>query len=159
LLDIVVSPGATGRTPRVNISSISGTGGAAPCTVNTASPHGLTTGDTVTISGVTGGSFGSPINAAFQATVTSPTSFTVPVVFNSGAGSAGTVTGATVTSAGSPTVNISGISTGNPSCTVTTSSAHGLRTGDTVLISGVSGGTFTGGSNAINAEFVATVLT
>ena len=59
LLNNVVSPMATGITPRVTISSIN-TG--TPCTVNTATVHGLKVGDTVTISNVTGGTFSSAIN-------------------------------------------------------------------------------------------------
>ena len=51
LLNNVVSPTATGITPRVVLGSIS-TG--TPCTVNTATVHGLKVGDTVTISNVTG---------------------------------------------------------------------------------------------------------
>lgn len=48
---------------------------------------------------------------------------------------------------------ISSISTGNP-CTITMGSAHGLQTGDSVTITGVSGGTF---SPSINATFTITV--
>ena len=97
LLNRVVSPAATGFTPRVNISSIST--GTQACTVNTSTPHGLKTGDTITIAGVTSGTFTgglTAINAAFQATVTSGTAFTVPVVCTAAAGAVGTVTGATV---------------------------------------------------------------
>lgn len=54
---------------------------ANPCVV-TVSSHGLTTGDTVTISGVSGGSFTPSINGTFQVTVTGTNTFTVPVARN-----------------------------------------------------------------------------
>ena len=99
LLNNAISPAATGRTPRVSIASIA-TGNPA-CTVNTSTIHGLRTGDTITLAGVTTGTFTgglTAINAAFQVTVTSPTAFTVPVICTA-AGSGGTATGATVTPA------------------------------------------------------------
>ena len=88
LLNNVVTPQATGLTPRVTLSSITL---GSPCTVNTATDHGLATGDTVMISNVTGGTFSAPINASFQVTVTGARTFTVPVNY--------TVTGATYTNA------------------------------------------------------------
>lgn len=111
LLNNVVVPGATGRTPRVSISSIT-TGN--PCTINTSTIHGLTTGDTIKIANVSGGTFstGGPINASFQATVTSPTAFTVPVNCTSVSGISytnATVTGATVTAATFGTGGIAGV--------------------------------------------------
>ncbi|MBX7207884.1 MAG: DUF1800 family protein [Verrucomicrobiaceae bacterium] len=99
LLNNAMSPAATGQTPRVIIASI-GTG--SPCTITTNTAHGLTTGDTIVIAGVNSGTFagGYPaINATFQATVTSPTAFTVPVTCSAAAGLGGTVTGATITPA------------------------------------------------------------
>jgi uncharacterized protein (DUF1800 family) len=53
-----------------------------PCTV-TVTGHGLSTGDSVTISGVTGTTFSSGINATLTATVTGANTFTVPVSFTS----------------------------------------------------------------------------
>ncbi len=109
LLDNVVSPAATGRTPRVTIGSI-GTGN--PCTVNTSTVHGLTTGDTVTMAGVATGTFTgglSAINTSFQVTVTSATAFTVPVACTGAAGSGGTVTGPTVKAAAFGTGGIAAI--------------------------------------------------
>ena len=101
LLNNVVSPPASGQTPRVTISSIVVSN---PCIVTTASDHGLTTGDTIRIAGVTGGTFttGGPINAMFQATVTGTRTFTLPVNCTSITGisvAAATVTGAAVTPA------------------------------------------------------------
>jgi hypothetical protein len=49
-----------------------------PCTV-TSPNHGWNNGDTVTISGVTGGSFSSTINASRVITVINANTFTVPV--------------------------------------------------------------------------------
>jgi uncharacterized protein (DUF1800 family) len=51
---------------------------------------------------------------------------------------------------------ISGVSATSP-CTVTTSVAHGLATGATVTISGVSGGTFSPASPGINSTYTITV--
>ncbi len=113
LLDNVVAPGATGLTPRVSISSIavSSPAGSPPCTVTTSTEHGLTTGDTVTIAGVTGGTFttGGPINANFQVTVTGTKTFTVPVCCTGAAGTAGTVTGPTILAAGFGTGGIAAV--------------------------------------------------
>ncbi len=66
LLNNVASPAATGRTPRVVLASVlTGT----PCTVNTATIHGLKVGDTVMISSVGGGSFSpTTINASHRVT-------------------------------------------------------------------------------------------
>ena len=97
LLNNVMSPPATGLTPRVTLSSVVV---GNPCTINTASDHGLQTGDTIWISNVTGGTFSQSIDASFQATVTGARSFTVPVNCTSVVGIAYTnaaVTGATVT--------------------------------------------------------------
>ncbi len=58
------------------IASI-GTGN--PCSINIGTAHGLKTGDVVTITGVTGGTFSPTINAAYTITVTGANTFTVPV--------------------------------------------------------------------------------
>ncbi len=50
-----------------------------PATVTTQTDHGLTTGDAVTITGVTGGTTSPSINGSFTVTVTGATTFTVPV--------------------------------------------------------------------------------
>jgi uncharacterized protein (DUF1800 family) len=97
LLNHAVSPAATGRTPRVSISNIAI--GNPACTITTSTPHGLKTGDTIRISEVAGGVFTggfSAINASFQATVTSPTAFTMPVICTTQVNNQGIVTGATV---------------------------------------------------------------
>ncbi len=49
-----------------------------PCTV-TVPNHGYSTGNSITISGVTGGTFSPAINAAYTVTVTGTNTFTVPV--------------------------------------------------------------------------------
>ena len=81
---------ATARTSILNflyrpITSIS-TGN--PCTVTSLS-HGLVTGDTVTISGVTDGTFTSSINAAVAVTVTGANTFTVARTCNTAPSAAG----------------------------------------------------------------------
>jgi hypothetical protein len=49
-----------------------------PCSITTSAAHGLTTGDGITISGVSGGTFSPAINANFTVTVTGLNTFTVP---------------------------------------------------------------------------------
>jgi len=123
LLNNVVTPAATGRTPRVSISSVAT--GTPACTVTTATVHGLTTGDTVTIAGVSGGFFsGSGINAAFQVTVTGATNFTVPISCTTPpSNNTGTVTGATVTAATFGTSGITAV-TGSQSDSTGTTLPH-----------------------------------
>lgn len=55
-----------------------------PCTITMGGAHGLQTGDSVTITGVTGGSFSSSINSTFTITVPagSTTTFTIPITCN-----------------------------------------------------------------------------
>lgn len=96
LLNNVITPAATGRTPRIAIASV---GIGNPCTVTTSGMHGLNSGDTVMIAGLSGGTFpsGNPNNTSFQVTVTSATTFTIPVNCSAApSNNIGTVTGATV---------------------------------------------------------------
>jgi len=62
---------------------------AAASVVTTAAPHGLSTGDTVTVAGVTGSV--PTINGSREITVLSPTTFSVPVTTTTG-GTGGTAT-------------------------------------------------------------------
>ena len=66
-------------------SAITSSSTANPAVITTAAAHGLTTGDTVTISGVTGND---AINGTFAITVTAPTTFTI--TGQTGAAGAGT---------------------------------------------------------------------
>lgn len=157
LLNNVVTPAASGLTPRLAISGIAV---GSPCTVTTAYYHGLQTGDTVYLYNVANGTFtgGLPaINAAFSVTVTSPTTFTVPVACTAASTASGAITGATVLGVGHVSTNVSSITATNPA-KVTTSTVHNLRTGDYVTIAGVTTGTFTGGLTAINTTLPVTVV-
>jgi uncharacterized protein (DUF1800 family) len=58
--------------------TLSGIAAGNPCTI-TAPSHGWNTGDVVTISGVTGGSFSPAINGSYTITVTGPSTFRIPV--------------------------------------------------------------------------------
>ena len=51
----------------------------SPCTVTTVSDHQLTTGDTISIAGVSGGTFTPTINGTYVINATGPNTFTVPV--------------------------------------------------------------------------------
>ena len=67
---------------------------ASPCFL-TVSAHGFTVGQSVTIAGVTGGSFSAPINGTFNVTSVTTTTFAVGVNRISG----GTTLGLTAASA------------------------------------------------------------
>ena len=122
LLDNVVTPAATGRTPRVSISGIGS--GLVETTITTGTQHGLRAGDTVTIAGITGGTFGAPINATHLVTaIVSPTQFKVGVGCSSAPAAAGTVTGSTILSATTGTSGISAV-TGSQSDSSGTASPH-----------------------------------
>lgn len=73
-------------TPAITIVSSSV---ANPTVITTDAPHGLATGDTVTIAGHTGST--PAVSGALVATVLTPTTFTVPITVTV-AGSGGTVT-------------------------------------------------------------------
>ncbi|MEQ1851659.1 MAG: DUF1800 family protein, partial [Chthoniobacteraceae bacterium] len=177
-----------------------------PCRVTTQVPHGLVNGDSVTISGLSGGSFTPAMGTAFPVTVIDPTSFVIatscasPSTPNTGNIQGGSLldvnatgmvnvtysqppgsntltvnTGGPATdvpipspvsattmkskvyldflTASNSVVSIASIAVGNP-CTVTTGVPHGLSTGQSVTISGVSGGTF---SPSIINPFTVTV--
>jgi uncharacterized protein (DUF1800 family) len=124
LLNNVNSPAATGRTPRVAITSVS-TG--SPCTVNTTTIHGLKVGDTIMIANVASGTFSAPINASHQVTeIVDADSFkvasnctVVPTAYTNA-----TVTGATVTPAAiSGTAGIAAV-TGSQADSVGTTIPH-----------------------------------
>jgi glucose/arabinose dehydrogenase len=139
----VTSP--TQFTVPVNCTSagvaISSIGVGNPCTVTTLSNHNLSTGMTVTFSGLIGGSFlpASPgINNTYTVTYVSPTQFTIPLNCTSAC------------------VAISSILPTNP-CIVTTPSPHNLVTGTSITISGVNGGNFSPASPGINSTFAITV--
>lgn len=108
----------------------------------TVTAHGCTTGQSVAIAGVTGFS---AINGTFTLTVTGPNTFTVPVTCTTVTAN---LTAATATIAGDAKT-ISGLS----GFCVVTAANHGVATGQTVTISGVTGGAFTPN---INGSHVAT---
>jgi hypothetical protein len=127
---------ATASFPGTGIA-ISNIATGNPCTVNTTAAHGLSTGDAVTITGLANGTFSPAVNnGTFQVTVLGTNSFTV-------------ASNCTVAPTGA-----TGIVT--PYKTqITTTQAHGLSTGNSVTISGVSGGSFT---PSINGTFSANVI-
>jgi uncharacterized protein (DUF1800 family) len=119
------------------ISSVS----TAALTTVTVPAHGYTTGNTVTISGVTG--FTS-INNTHTLTVTGLDTFTVPVTC--------TTTSAVLTNAKSTVSGVDQSITGlSGFCTVNATN-HGVPNGQTITIYGVTGGAFT---PAINGTHVA----
>lgn len=99
----------------------------------TATPHGLTTGQIVTISGVTGGFSLGLFNGTFQVTVINSTTFVFSQSYQSTSGAApyGTANTGTVTLVGFSVTRLNGV------VTVNTSAAHGFYAGWTVLISGL----------------------
>ncbi len=184
-----------------------------PCVVTTVVPHGLSDGSSVTISGVSGGSFTPTINGTFPVTVVDPSSFTIAsscavassantgsivggntldvnatgmvnVTYTQNAGSSimtvntgGPQTDVVIPAANSGTTTLKskvylGVLTRNASLALTsmaatnpvtiTKAGHGLATGNTIAISGVTGGTFISGGvtslNVINKTHTVTVL-
>ena len=69
-----VNVGALSFSPATTISSISAT---SPCQISTVQAHGLSTGAKVRITGVTGGTFSSPINAVQTVTVIDSRTFSI----------------------------------------------------------------------------------
>ena len=114
----------------------------ATLTTVTVAAHGYSTGQSVTIAGVTGSGFS---NGTHLLTVTGPNTFTVPATCTTVTAN---LTAATATVLGVPK-SITGLS-GFCSLSVT---GHGLTTGQTITLYGVTGGAFT---PAINAAHVAT---
>jgi hypothetical protein len=110
----------------------------AALTTVTVSNHGYTTGDSVTIAGVSG--FTS-INGTRTLTVTGPDTFTVPVTCT-------TVT-ANLASAGATVGGVTKAITGLSGFCSVSASNHGLSTGQTITLYGVTGGNF---SPAINGS-------
>ncbi|MES2921190.1 MAG: DUF1800 family protein [Verrucomicrobiota bacterium] len=108
----------------------------------TVPAHGYTTGQSVTIAGVTGFT---AINGTFILTVTGPDTFTVPVTCTTVSAITAAAT-ATVSAVAKSITGLSGF------CTVSATN-HGVPTGQTATIYGVVGGAFT---PAINGAHVAT---
>lgn len=102
-------------------------------TYTSSQPHGLTTGDLVTITGFT--AFAAANVTAVAVTVTAPTTFTVAVAATGTATGTGSITGRVY---------------------YTTSVAHGLVAGDTVTITGIT--TFTATDAAVLAAPTATTF-
>ena len=110
---------------------------AAVITNITVAGHGLTSGTSVTIAGISGGTFIPSINGTFTITVTGPNTFTVPVTCTNSASA--NLTSATATPNGGNAAPITAL-TGS---TTLTTNGHGMAVGQSVTISGVTGGTFT----------------
>lgn len=98
----------------------------------TVSNHGYTTGDSVTIAGVSGSGF---TNGTHALTVTGPNTFTVPVTCTTVTANL-TAAVATVSGVSKSVTGLSGF------CSVSLTN-HGFPTGKTVTIYGVTGGAFT----------------
>lgn len=123
--------------------TISGNTLANPTVVTTSGNHGLTSGDTVVI---TGSNSTPSINGTHVVTVISPTTFSIPVNVT-GAGTAGTVTSGRLDATTMPhamtrtarsirtTQTITANSAANPTV-VTTAKPHGLTSGQSVDITG-----------------------
>ncbi|MEQ1861612.1 MAG: peptidylprolyl isomerase [Chthoniobacteraceae bacterium] len=139
-------------TPKIAITSIAA---GSPVTINTAMPHGITSGSEVLIAGVTGST--PEMNGVFIATVTDTDTFTIPLAVTT-AGTGGTVQlnpqvvipiDTTLATEGTPAASVAITSitagtptTGNPghdNTNIQTATPHGLVTGDQVIFSNVTG--------------------
>jgi uncharacterized protein (DUF1800 family) len=101
-------------------------------TTVTVTAHGYTTGQSVTIAGVSGFT---AINGTHTLTVTGPNTFTVPITC--------TTTTAVLTTATATVDGDAKTITGLSGFCLVTCSSHGLTNGQTVTIYGVTGGAFT----------------
>ncbi|MBX7211321.1 MAG: DUF1800 family protein [Verrucomicrobiaceae bacterium] len=126
-------------------TAVSGIAATNPCQVTTSEPHGLATGSTVRVSGFTGGTFLSGATSVSISTTSRAITVTSPTTF--------TIDGINCTVA--PTVSGTSLLVSSP-CRITTTDVHGLTTGDSITISGVSGGTFS--PTISNATFSVTVI-
>jgi hypothetical protein len=120
-----------------------------PVVITTSAPHGLQTGQQVTISG----NSQSVVNQRFEVTVVGLTSFTIPInLMVSGVG--GSFTTELTPGYGAAIASLSGsvftTSVANPTVIKTTTS-HGLQTGRIVTISGNS-------QSEVNGTFAVTVI-
>lgn len=109
-----------------------------PIKVYTTTDHGFTTGNNVVIMGVVGND---NANGSFTITVTGSDNFTLDDTESSGIGSGGTVTVVTA-------LTVAGATNATP-IVITTSGAHGLESGNRVIISGVLGNTRANGTFTI----------
>jgi Flp pilus assembly protein TadG len=124
---------------------------ANPARLTTSVAHGFSTGDIVNISNVAGGGFTALNGMSVAITVTSTTQFTLNGVSSSGYSGTYTASSGRVTT-GSARI-ASAITKANPG-QVTTTMAHGLNTGDAIVITSAAGG---GAFTALNnREFVIT---
>jgi len=123
------------------ISTITNVGAVA--TLTTATPHGRTTGDSVTVQGATPADY----NGTFIITVTGASTFTYTMLttpastaFPVGAYTAGSTLGITfsyrVDESGVAPVAISSITAGGSVATLTTATPHGLATGNYANLTG-----------------------
>lgn len=133
----VISPIAfTYNTNIPAINSITASGTTA--TLTTISAHGLSTGNSVTVSGAQSGEY----NGTYNVTVTSTTTFTY-LMASAPALSASQVGVYTVNQSVSP-VPISTITFSGTTATVTTTAIHGMATGNVITVSGASPTTYNG---------------
>jgi hypothetical protein len=134
--------------PFIGITAVTNVANAA---ITTSAAHGLTTGQTVVISGVLGAT---GANGIWTVTVVDTTHFTI----NNASGPGTYTSGGTAEVApplpksGGGTTTITGISSANPA--VVTAAGHGLSSGQIVTISGVSGAQV----NDVNGSFPVLVI-
>ena len=145
-LDVQASPnGVRQAIVTTDTKSISGVSVANPTTITTSTAHGYATGDKVVI---TGTNTSATTVGTFTATVTGATTFTIPVNVTSVTTGTGSVSRyIAITSAR----QITSISVHATDPTITTESAHGYTTGDTVVLSS------TNSTPAIDGSYTITV--
>lgn len=118
---------------------------ASPTEITTDGAHGLVSGDTVTIAGVTGGTPGT-INGDHVVTVTGATTFTVAVDLSGGAGTGGTVTKTSTNYGATAAIHVFSLGSG----TVTGKLQHSA---DDSTYADITGLTFTGvGTGAVPTD-------
>ena len=114
--------------------AISGISTGSPCTVTTAQNHGLTTGNTVTIVSVSGGTFAPPINNTYAITVTGNNTFTVPsncTVIPTA--NTGTISGSWISMPAIGVYDVQANPTGSTFTVITADTPAGPRSGNVII--------------------------
>ncbi len=145
--------GGTASGQTVNSATISG----QVATITTASAHGLVVGQPVNMTGFTPSQF----NGSYAVvSVPTTTTFTVQLPVTNLPANNATVQGSYTYYAGTVTgQTVSSITVAGTTATLTTSSAHGLQVGDSILVSGATGNTSVNGQWTVGAVTSTTVVT
>jgi flagellar hook protein FlgE len=152
LLDVLAGQTTiSGNT--IAVTNNMATDGATGVVTITSTDHDLETGDVITITGATGigGILTAQLNGTFVITKVNDDSFTITT--------AGTSTSVVTTGSGAATLAIEPIKTFNATSTVRIrQDSHGLTSGETVTLSGITADLNNIPSSQLNDTFIVTVI-